>query len=187
MTLKLDYNSTLGAEGVTALCRGLRTNSTLKQLHLPYCDIGPLGGAPLGEMLSYNRLALTVLNLQGNKLGGIGLKAMCPGMKASVSITSISLADNGIGNSDDDLASLKALATALMASQTLTHVDILYNRIGEKGANALLQTFGPEGPPARVKQLLIDSMLPQQIFEMRCRIEAGGGGKKKGKKGKKKK
>ena len=54
----------LGAEGVTALCLGLRTNGTLKQLHLPYCAIGPPGGAPLAEMLSYSKLALTTLNLQ---------------------------------------------------------------------------------------------------------------------------
>jgi hypothetical protein len=32
LTLKLDYNATLGAEGVVALCRGLRSNSTLKVL-----------------------------------------------------------------------------------------------------------------------------------------------------------
>jgi hypothetical protein len=32
LTLKLDYNTTLGDEGVANLCRGLRTNSTLKQV-----------------------------------------------------------------------------------------------------------------------------------------------------------
>ena len=120
------------------------------------------------------------------KLGGQGLKMLCPGLKNSASITSLSMADNGIGDSDEDLEALKALAAALVASQTLTHVDILYNRIGEKGANALLATFGPEGPPSKVRQLLVDSMLPQQLFELLCRIEAGGGGKK-GKKGKGKK
>ena len=97
-------------------------------------------------MLSYSKLALAVLNLQGNKLGGQGLKMLRPGLKNSASITSLSMADNGIGDSDEDLEALKALAAALVASQTLTHVDILYNRIGEKGANALSATFGPRGP-----------------------------------------
>lgn len=32
LTLKLDYNSTLGTEGVIELCKGLRTNATLKQV-----------------------------------------------------------------------------------------------------------------------------------------------------------
>lgn len=64
LSLKLDYNPSLGSEGVAALCRGLRTNSSLKQLHLPYCDLGVDSGAPLGEMLSYSKLQLAVLNLQ---------------------------------------------------------------------------------------------------------------------------
>lgn len=69
LSLKLDYNPSLGSEGTAALCRGLRTNSTLKQLHLPYCDLGPEAGAPLGEMLSYTKLQLAVLNLQVGILG----------------------------------------------------------------------------------------------------------------------
>lgn len=64
LSLKLDYNPSLGSEGAAALCRGLRTNATLKQLHLPYCDLGMDAGAPLGEMLSYTKLQLAVLNLQ---------------------------------------------------------------------------------------------------------------------------
>ena len=32
LTLKLDYNTTLGDEGVANLCRGLRTNASLKQV-----------------------------------------------------------------------------------------------------------------------------------------------------------
>ncbi|GMI24158.1 hypothetical protein TeGR_g9572 [Tetraparma gracilis] len=34
MTLVLDYNRELGSDGCAALCRGLRTNSTLKKLSL---------------------------------------------------------------------------------------------------------------------------------------------------------
>ena len=32
LTLRLDYNPPLGVEGVANLCRGLRTNMTLKQV-----------------------------------------------------------------------------------------------------------------------------------------------------------
>lgn len=67
LSLKLDYNPSLGSEGAAALCRGLRTNSSLKQLHLPYCDLGADAGAPIGEMLSYTKLQLAVLNLQVEK------------------------------------------------------------------------------------------------------------------------
>ena len=69
-SLKLDFNPLLGSEGAAALCRGLRTNSSLKQLHLPYCDLGPDAGAPLGEMLSFTKLKLTVLNLQVRRAAG---------------------------------------------------------------------------------------------------------------------
>jgi hypothetical protein len=40
-SLRLDYNSMVGSEGCSNICRGLRSNQTLKQLHLPFCDIGP--------------------------------------------------------------------------------------------------------------------------------------------------
>lgn len=64
LSLKLDYNSSLGDDGAGALCWGLRTNSSLKYLHLPYCNLGAESGAPLGEMLSYTKLQLATLNLQ---------------------------------------------------------------------------------------------------------------------------
>ena len=44
---QLDYNRDLGTEGVAALCKGLRTNSSLKQLHLPYCNLDSAVGQPL--------------------------------------------------------------------------------------------------------------------------------------------
>lgn len=36
LTLKLDYNSTLGTDGVIELCKGLRTNATLKQVEFSF-------------------------------------------------------------------------------------------------------------------------------------------------------
>jgi len=191
LTLKLDYNASLGSEGVFALCQGLRTNSTLKQLHLPYCNIDEKGGPPLGEMLSYRQLTLNMLNLQGNHLGGAGLKGICDGLETNVALASLSVADNGIAQTDEDIAALEALARLIMKPESvLAAVDMLYNRIGEKGGKAMLFIFngGKEegkGAPSKVKQLLVDSTLPQQLFDHLCRIDAAGGGKKK--KGKKKK
>jgi hypothetical protein len=39
LTLKLDYNTTLGDEGIVNLCRGLRTNATLKQVFTCKCTV----------------------------------------------------------------------------------------------------------------------------------------------------
>lgn len=187
-TLKLDYNFSLGSEGVAALCTGLRTNSTLKQLHLPYCRIDADGGAPLGELLSYRQSALQLLNLQGNQLGGKGLASLCDGLVHNLALTSLSVADNGIGQTEEDLEAVKKLGhTIMLPTSPLAAVDLLFNRLGEQGGQALLAIFKGKAP-SKVKQLLVDSTLPQQLFDHLCKIDAaGGGGKKKGKKGKKKK
>lgn len=42
--MAIDYNGTLGTEGVKGLCRGLRTNGTLKQLHLCYTNMDSQAG-----------------------------------------------------------------------------------------------------------------------------------------------
>ncbi|KAJ8606000.1 hypothetical protein CTAYLR_010125 [Chrysophaeum taylorii] len=187
VTLKLDYNYTLGSEGVAALCQGLRTNSSLRQLHLPYCNIGPEGGAPLGEMLSYRLTALVLLNLQGNQLCGRGMSDICDGLASNAVLTSLSLADNGVGQCDEDLDAVKKLGLVVVQpGNALTAIDLLYNRIGEKGGRALLDIWKGK-TPNKVKQLLVDSTLPQQLFDHLCRIDAAGGKKKKGNKGAKKK
>eukprot|EP01041_Mallomonas_annulata_P001121 gene1121-2181_t len=96
MTLKLDYNTTLGAAGVINLCRGLRTNSTLKQLHLCYCDITSEAGAALSDVLENTRSALEYINLTGNRLGGLGLGAICRGLIQNTKCSRLGFADNMI-------------------------------------------------------------------------------------------
>mmetsp|Transcript_665 Transcript_665/g.1109 ORF Transcript_665/g.1109 Transcript_665/m.1109 type:complete len:349 (-) Transcript_665:103-1149(-) len=185
LTLKLDYNISIGAEGVAALCRGLRTNKHLKQLHLAYCAITPEAGAPLGDMLSYSGLALAILNLQGNRLGGAGLGGLCPGLARNRGLQYLGLADNGIGELEGDDAHLRAFGASMLSCETLTHVDLLYNRIGEMGAAALQPFLLPEN--TRIKQFLVDANLPEVLFGTIFRRDTSGGKKKKGKKGGKKK
>lgn len=36
--------------GTVNLCKGLRTNATLKQLHLSFCQLPPEAGLPLSEV-----------------------------------------------------------------------------------------------------------------------------------------
>lgn len=182
LTLRLDYNQGLGSEGVRALCRGLRTNSTLKQLHLPYCAIDEGGGAPLGEILSYSRLQITVLNLQGNRLGGAGIQDLAPGLSRNKSLTYLSVADNWIGSSDTDVEALEVFRDAMVACTTLTHIDLLYNRIGARGAQILMPALAPEN--TQIRQFLVDATLPTPLFEALHRKDTDGG-KKKGKKKKK--
>jgi Ran GTPase-activating protein (RanGAP) involved in mRNA processing and transport len=82
--------------GVLNLCRGLRTNSTLKQLHMCYCDITSDAGVALSDVLENARSSLEVVNLSGNRLGGIGFEALCKGLIQNTKLLRLGLADNMI-------------------------------------------------------------------------------------------
>lgn len=182
LTLKLDYNPTLGTEGCIALCQGLRTNTSLKQLHLCYCGIDAGAGEALGEVLSFPQSTLTVMNLKGNRLAGPGLFGVARGMVVSPKLEKIILADNMIGLDPADMRAMEMLRDALIHAPALTHIDMLFNRIGEE--NAVILQPALTGENKRVKEFLLDSTLPMPLFESLFRRDAGG---KKGKKGGKKK
>ena len=188
LTLKLDYNRTLGSDGVMALCKGLRTNSSLKQLHVPFCAIDARAGAPLAEMLTYAKLGLTLLNLQGNRLSGDGLLDLCIGLQSNKSLTDLNLADNEIeGRHVEALTKLAEVMElpATIGGNNLSKVNLLYNRIGVEGAQIFQPKLTPENK--KINTFLVDASLPEEIFTSIMRNNAGGGGKgKKGKKGKKK-
>ncbi|CAF1110917.1 unnamed protein product [Adineta steineri] len=64
--LNLDYNE-FGDEGCLFLCSNLLENRGITRLSLTYCDIGPVCGAPLGQLLV--QTAITEIYLDGNQLG----------------------------------------------------------------------------------------------------------------------
>ena len=181
-TLKLDYNTSLGAEGVMSLCRGLRTNISLMELHLSYCMITYEAGSALAEVLANAKSALEVLNLTGNRLGGIGLSAICKGLAVNSKLETFKIADNLIDQSDEDMQALADFRDCLFNPQSgMAKIDLMYNRIGEKGALVLAPALGSDN--TKVKEFLVDLTLPMSAFDMIFRRDAGG----KGKKGKKKK
>ena len=69
-------------------------------------------------------------------------------------------------------------------SVNLANIDLMYNRIGEVGANILVPALGPDN--TKIKEFLVDLTLPMPIFEQIFRKAGAGGKKGKGKKGKKK-
>ena len=94
------------------LGRGLRTNGTLKQLHLRYCGITSDGGVYLAEVLANARTVLEVLNLEGNRLGGLGLSAICRGLMVNTVLQTLVLNDNMI-----DQVRLNFIAKASVPAQ----------------------------------------------------------------------
>lgn len=186
LTLKLDYNPDIGTEGCANLCRGLRTNIALKQLHLQFCNLTPDAGEHLAELLANTRSSLDTLNLAGNRLGGRGLESLCKGLILNTRLETIKISDNMIDHSEEDLLGIRALRDCLLLpTVALTSVDLMYNRIGEPGALVLTEAINAEN--TKVKEFLVDLTLPMPIFEQLFRRGGGKkGGKKKGdKKGKK--
>lgn len=184
LTLKLDYNSTLGTEGIVELCKGLRTNCTLKQLHISYCGITSDGGEALADLLANTRSNLEVLNVNGNSLGGVGLYGLCKGLAVNSKLQKLLLADNQIDQAEEDLAGLESFRDCLTISTLeLTSIDLMWNRIGEVGANILIPALEAN---TKITEFLVDLTLPMELFEKLFRRDSGKKGKKKGKKGKKK-
>jgi len=181
LTLRLDYNPPMGADGVANLCRGLRTNMTLKQLHLNFCELPAAAGEPLGDLLANAKSGLEILTLSGNRLGGAGVALLCKGLASNTKLTELKLADNGIDELDEDVAALEALRDCLVnPTVVLSKIDLLFNRIGVRGAEALMPVFTNPESNKKVEEFLVDMTLPIEAFEIMFR--RGGGGKKKGKK-----
>ncbi len=187
LTLKLDYNSSFGTEGVVNLCRGLRTNRSLKQLHMQFCNITSDAGEPLAELCANSRSFLEVLNIGGNRLGGVGLSKLCRGLAVNTKLTTLCLNDNMIDQTEEDLDGIACFRDVIMnPTCTLESIDMMFNRIGLPGGNILAEALGPDN--TRIKEFLVDLTLPMEIFEKLNRKAGGKKGKKGkgGKKGKKK-
>lgn len=78
---------------------------------------------------------------QGNRLAAGGIKALAPGLARNRSLTCLSLADNAIGSGDADVSALEDFRDAMMSCSSLTQVDLLHNRIGERGARVSEHVF----------------------------------------------
>ena len=79
---------------------------------------------------------------------------------------------------DIDLNGLAAFRDCIAnPSSAITSVDLMYNRIGERGALILADALADN---SRIQEFLVDLTLPMAIFE---KVFRKAGGKKKGKKG----
>jgi len=180
-TLILDFNRTMGSQGVAALCKGLATNSTLKKLSLKHCGIDEQGGQSLTDILSFKKTALISLDISCNAIGGSGLSDLCTGLLANTSIKTLRLADNGINQTDDDVKGIETLATVLVKHPSLIAVDINHNNIGDRGAKVLLPSLVDN---KQITEFKVDTRMNDDLFKQLFRASASS--KKKGGKKKKK-
>jgi hypothetical protein len=66
---------------------------------------------------------------------------------------------------EEDLHGLNALKLCMLKeTSALISVDLLYNRIGEKGAKIFENDF-KEGMNTKIEEFFVDSSIPIKIFE----------------------
>ena len=161
-TLVLDFNKTLGSDGIAALCKGLKTNSTLKKLSVRHCSIDKRGGIPLADVLCFKKTALIFLDLSSNQLGGSGLFDMCAGLCENISMKTLRLADNAIGQTDEDAKALGTFAGVLGRHMAIKSVDLMHNNIGTQGGTILLSAVKDND---RIKEFKVDPRMENELFK----------------------
>lgn len=177
-TLVLDFNKTLGSEGLEALCKGLKTNATLKKLSVKYCSIDKNGGKSIADLLRFKKTSLLFLDVSNNQLGALGLLDMCDGLGENKSLKTLRLAENAIGQTDDDLKALGRFADALMKNKSIISVDILYNNIGNSGGTVLLPAISAN---TRITEFKVDPRMDNALFQALFRVSMSSEKKSGGK------
>jgi hypothetical protein len=168
-TLILDFNQTLRSDGLAALCKGLKTNSTLKKLSVRYCNIDERGGKPVGEILCYKRTGLISLDLTSNRLGCSGLRDISNGLVENTTLKTLRLADISVGQSDDDVKVLGMFAGVLVRHPTIIAIDVMHNNIGNIGGNLLLPAVTEN---SRITDFKVDSRMDSELFKTLFRVSA---------------
>ena len=147
--LILSRNERVKDEGIIALCTSAFTQckeldrgafSALQELDLSKCGIGSTGVQSLAELLKTSEDKLKVggrslsLSLSANSLGDGACESLATLLCDTLLLSSLSLANCGIGNEGIKLLSL---AAASGACNSLKMLDLSYNGIGKEGAAAL--------------------------------------------------
>ncbi|GLI67888.1 hypothetical protein VaNZ11_012165 [Volvox africanus] len=151
-------NNSLTEAGAAVLTRMLSLKRSLKELNLYMNDIGDSGMAKMAHAIADNK-GLAVLDVGGNNIGPKGVAALVGALRNHGSLTSLELGYNPLGpegtKTVTDLAKFnlpklstlkmgwckvaggdgaRALSDLLLLNNTLSHVDLRGNALGNDGA-----------------------------------------------------
>ena len=129
----------LGADGSTTgihpIADALKSDASLRELHLRANQVGSAAGAILGKALAANR-ALELLSLWKNALAGEGFKALMSGLQSNVTLTHCDLRANSL----DDEAGL-AVASYVTRRNRLSTLLLSDNALGPESGKALAKAW----------------------------------------------
>ncbi|GLD96679.1 hypothetical protein PINS_up005362 [Pythium insidiosum] len=123
-----------GDPGAISLFRALRVNATLRAVALEHAGVSDASMPALAAMLRRNT-TLTSLSLRGNRIGPIGVAALCDALDdmPDASLHSLDLAHNRITD-----AGMELLRVALEDNETLVWLDVSWNQLSTRAVLALL-------------------------------------------------
>jgi Ran GTPase-activating protein (RanGAP) involved in mRNA processing and transport len=113
-------DGTYDASGITALAEMLKVNEKLVNLVLTDNHIGDVGAVAISGSLKSNKTLKTLMLMNCN-IGPSGVKALSEGSE----LTKLSLAENDLTNSGQDMSGIQAFAVSLNQQHAmLTHLDL---------------------------------------------------------------
>jgi hypothetical protein len=122
------------AAGISRLAAALCLSRSVQHLELAHCDISPVCGEALGNMLAENR-SIKTLVLAWNRLG-FGVVALAKGLADNTALDTLDLSWNGCGYEDTMAAISQALTTDTLG---LRKLQLDQNRIKPEQAVILAE------------------------------------------------
>ncbi|XP_006142885.1 NACHT, LRR and PYD domains-containing protein 3 [Tupaia chinensis] len=129
------FANALGDTGVQHLCEGLQhAKGIIENLVLSECSLSAACCEPLAQVLSSTQ-SLTRLLLINNKIGDLGLKLLCEGLKQP----DCQLKDLALWTCHLTGACCQDLCNALYTNEHLRDLDLSDNALGDKGMQVLCE------------------------------------------------